>query len=324
MGAAIEFFTTKPLQSSKRVAPSMKGHRCAAFDNRRTGHGPAWTDCASGREVRFDGPCYLKLLMPNHAAGVIIGKDGHVIGEIERSSKCHLQLSPSSVKFPGTVDRIMIMDGSMHAIEKGLSMLLRRFVKAETFPSNTVLLKMAVPSSAVSAIIGFEGSRLRNLVARTDCRINVTHRCPGLQERLLLIHGQIGPLLASAVDICETLQGDPHLLEHMHFMYEIDVPLGAFAGTDVADPAVPLLHPADTTAMTKREIVTYLRAAAPRDVLTRASLLGKLQNSVRSKSLCELNAVVEETWRSRGGHWPINTSPQFDQSSTKCVAYEFA
>jgi len=46
--------------------------------------------------AHLEGPCHLKMLMPNHIAGALIGKEGTVIAEIMSVTRCHMLVSDST------------------------------------------------------------------------------------------------------------------------------------------------------------------------------------------------------------------------------------
>ena len=73
----------------------------------------------------LEGPCFLKMLVPNRIAGAVIGKEGQTIGEIELITRCQIRVSAAESYFPGTADRIVLASGSFSGVEECLMIVLR-------------------------------------------------------------------------------------------------------------------------------------------------------------------------------------------------------
>ena len=55
-------------------------------------------------------------MIPNYAAGAIIGKGGSNIGELQERYGAKIRLSPSGEFYPGTEERIVIVTGEVNQI----------------------------------------------------------------------------------------------------------------------------------------------------------------------------------------------------------------
>jgi len=245
------------------------------------------------------------MLMPNHIAGALIGKEGVMIGEILMRTRCQMQISEVDTFFPGTTDRIVVMGGSMEGLEECIKMSLKRLKevssKADRTEKSQLLCKLAVPSSAVSGLIGHQGDKVKKLSDQMNCRINMSGRVEGMKERLVLICGEYGHLVKAVIAIAREIQGDPHLKDNLHMKYEIRLPLGAWSGDKIqpADPGVPLIPPDHAQCYTKREIIEYLHKAAPREILLKHNLLGNMKNTLKSKGSETLREALRDTMDSR-------------------------
>jgi len=253
---------------------------------------------------QFEGPCHLKMLMPNHIAGALIGKEGVVIGEIMMLSRCQMQISDVESFFPGTTDRVVIMSGSMDGLAECIKMTLRRLkeVSGKTDQGNvTLLAKLSVPSSAVSGLIGHQGDKVKKLSDQMRCRINVSTRVEGMKERLVLICGEFHHLVSAVIEIARRIQSDSHLKDNLTLKYDIQLPLGAWSGEKAqpADPDVPLIPVEDADCYTKRELVNYLHQAAPREILLKHNLLGNMKNTLKSKGSESLKQALQDTMDAR-------------------------
>mmetsp|Transcript_78831 Transcript_78831/g.218035 ORF Transcript_78831/g.218035 Transcript_78831/m.218035 type:complete len:377 (+) Transcript_78831:749-1879(+) len=148
------------------------------------------------------------MLVPGYMAGAIIGRGGSMIGQIEFLSKCEMQLSGCEQFFPGTHERILLASGPATNVERCLSLVLERlhtvYVQED---ASQVMLKLVVPNSIVSSIIGQGGASVQRLIAKTGCRVNVTLRIEELRERLVILYGQPQALLAAALQVCN-LRGE--------------------------------------------------------------------------------------------------------------------
>jgi len=106
---------------------------------------------------------------------------------------------------------------------------------------------------------------------------------------------------------------DPHLQEHIHFSYkDPELPPGVWVGpgAQVANDTVPLMDPSTVEQYSKRQLVEYLRQAAPLEILMRYNFLGSFQNAMNSNGASKLADAVNETWKLRGGaaHEPVPSS----------------
>ena len=68
--------------------------------------------------------CALKLLVSNNLAGSIIGKGGSAISQLQVESGARLKLSQTNEFFPGTSDRIVLIQGTIQAILLAQTLIL--------------------------------------------------------------------------------------------------------------------------------------------------------------------------------------------------------
>lgn len=237
------------------------------------------------------------MLVPNYVAGAVIGNAGLMIGEIELISSCRVHISEVTDFFPGTEDRIIVMDGTLSAIEECLSLILRKLLELAD-PDRRLHTKLAVPRSAVSGLIGIGGKMIQGLSSETGCSIHIRRRLPEISERLVVLSGAYSPLVEAVKQICRHVQTDANLQKHLVLKYPgVKLQLGAWEiGARLARLDMPIIHPEDVSVYTKRELIEYLRATAPRDMLAKRRLLGSVRNVQKSTSLSELADVVAETW----------------------------
>ena len=75
-----------------------------------------------------------KFLLPNAAAGCIIGKNGESITRIQAESEARLQLSRANEFFPGTNDRVLLISGTLKVVIAGLHFVLGKIQEEQVRP----------------------------------------------------------------------------------------------------------------------------------------------------------------------------------------------
>merc|ERR1719284_79008 len=88
--------------------------------------------------------------------------------------------------------------------------------------------------------------------------------------------------------------------------YDVDVdPAVWYSGrAEPHDPQLPLIHPEDAGALTKRELVEYLRLAAPMGILFENGIVVNSRNVVKSNNVADIHRCVQQTWDARAGEGP--------------------
>lgn len=103
---------------------------------------------SAGGEMQQEGNAYLvnlKLLVPNAAAGLIIGKGGEMIRTIMEESGCRIQISTNN-EFPGVSERIVHCTGSLESAMKASAMVVS---KMQEDPSYSLYHNMTTSYSGV-------------------------------------------------------------------------------------------------------------------------------------------------------------------------------
>eukprot|EP00921_Rhytidocystis_pertsovi_P021272 GHVQ01033959.1.p1 GENE.GHVQ01033959.1~~GHVQ01033959.1.p1 ORF type:complete len:452 (+),score=81.89 GHVQ01033959.1:720-2075(+) len=199
----------------------------------------------------FNGPCFVKLLVNNILAGSIIGKGGSVIGQIEHETGSCLKLSPANCYFPLTQDRIVVVSGKQEQINNAILIILDKLKDSPALQGvaaaaaaaaqyggaadpygmggvtgveggaqrPSMQLRMVVPKSCVSAVIGKGGAQIKQMQEATGARIQISNREEGLNERILTISGNFAALQRAALSVAATIQADPNLKDHLYVVY---------------------------------------------------------------------------------------------------------
>jgi RNA-binding protein Nova len=73
----------------------------------------------------------IKMLVSNNAAGSIIGRQGQSISELQLESNTRIKFSQSNDFYPGTQDRVCLVQGSVPAVKLAIQLLLQRFYQIQ-------------------------------------------------------------------------------------------------------------------------------------------------------------------------------------------------
>lgn len=117
----------------------------------------------------------IKMLVSNNAAGSIIGRAGQTISELQTESNTRIKLSQSGDYYPGTQDRVCLLQGEGDAVRIALRLLLERLYMMQetqntpawhqhqlgTTPTFDFVVRLLVPVSCCGMIIGKNGSNIK-------------------------------------------------------------------------------------------------------------------------------------------------------------------
>lgn len=168
------------------------------------------TQGAKGGAIR--GPWLVKFLVPDRLAGVIIGKGGSGIAQLEEDTGASMRLSGARVFFPGTSERVMVCGGEESAIESLLPILLQKLNDFGSAPpaAGSVLFRFVLTNSACSCIIGKGGEVIKTLSSQTGASIRASDRVdnPSHHERVVEVKGTEKSVLAACLEIISRVQED--------------------------------------------------------------------------------------------------------------------
>jgi RNA-binding protein Nova len=139
----------------------------------------------SGRYNVAAFPCAIKLLVSNNVAGYIIGRSGQTVSELQAQSSTRIKLSQTGDYFPGTQDRVCLVQGQIENVKMAMRMLLERlFMLQEQQTSQgyawqprppesgaaapfEFVVRLLVPASSCGMIIGKSGSNIKHMEEAT-------------------------------------------------------------------------------------------------------------------------------------------------------------
>ena len=153
------------------------------------------------------------MLIPNHAAGSIIGKGGANIAEVQQSTGAKIKLSPNNDYYPGTQERVGLIMGEVETINKMLNFVIEkirqeppamRLNPAMTYDRERAKqMKIVVPNSTAGLVIGRSGTTIKCIGDQTGARIQVSQKnaetVPG--ERVIGITGTLEQVQAACAVI---------------------------------------------------------------------------------------------------------------------------
>lgn len=124
-------------------------------------------------------PTALKLLVSNNVAGSIIGRGGQTISELQMQSSTRIKLSQTGDYYPGTQDRVCLVQGEPDNVKSALRLVLERLYmlqehqhsqhmawqlqkqKGGVAPAFDFVVRLLVPSSSCGMIIGKSGQNIK-------------------------------------------------------------------------------------------------------------------------------------------------------------------
>jgi len=168
-----------------------------------------------------EAPAVLRLLVSNGAAGIIIGKSGVRISDIQDASGARMQLSRSSETYPGTYERVLTITGQHHQIVRAVQLsqasLASEGVLEQEDGVEVHQIKILAPNAVVGGIIGRGGESIRAMSQQTGCSMRVSSQAqhvPGAAnpERIVSISAASLDSVVRAVSavLSQMLQDDKY------------------------------------------------------------------------------------------------------------------
>lgn len=165
---------------------------------------------ALGGELDPSAAFALKILVANKSAGSVIGKGGATINAIKESTASRVKVSSNQETFPGTNDRIVLIQGNPMAVQSAAGLVVAELFRdpvnaaissakeagIEGMPQAEVTLTVTVviPAQACGLIIGKGGERINHIRESTQAKIQMQSKdkaIPGINERTVSIQGNL-------------------------------------------------------------------------------------------------------------------------------------
>lgn len=173
----------------------------------------------------------LKILVPNYAAGSIIGKGGQNIAQVQQSTGARIKLSPNNHYYPGTQERIGLIIGEVDTIITMLDFVIdkiRQEPQGAKVNSNITFdrerakqMKIVVPNSTAGMIIGKAGTAIKSISENTGARIQISQKDADsvAGERVVCVSGAEDQVQAACAIIAAKVQEDPEHALNNNIMY---------------------------------------------------------------------------------------------------------
>ena len=166
---------------------------------------------------------YAKLLVPNAAAGALIGNSGQTIRELMQRFQAEIRLSRHGDYFPGTSERVCVITGDVDNVCNVTEYVYQATKKeAEHNKSSGIddkrcnQLQMIVSHIAAGMIVGKGGEKVKQISEDSGARIKITRKeeChPSVSERIVYVEGSPNQVLTAANLIIRKMRDDPRAKE---------------------------------------------------------------------------------------------------------------
>jgi len=177
-------------------------------------------------ELQRLGPRFLKMLVTNSTAGILIGKGGSVLKDLEATTGCCVKLSPSGTFYPGSGGyRVVGISGKEESVEAVLLAVVEASLEAERHQAqkdgrevdDRVLAQVALPFSSCGLVIGKSGAMQKEIAEKTGITVKITPQGKNVvpNERLASLQGPLQAVSDAAIQVFRLIQSDQTLGEHM-------------------------------------------------------------------------------------------------------------
>eukprot|EP01147_Barroeca_monosierra_P000532 gene532-3853_t len=176
---------------------------------------------------------------PNSQCGMLIGRGGSKIKELQDTTKAQIKISHSADLYPGTSDRLVIIRAPPDCLEDAMIAVVKcantrerqdegqaRSLCFDEDPSSaskqarTISVKLVIPVTAAGLLLGKGGETIRSMQAECSAYIHISQRDevpPTLQERIVTISSFDGSLPIVALRrILRTWLENPNLFTYLH------------------------------------------------------------------------------------------------------------
>merc|ERR1719510_2453006 len=155
------------------------------------------------------------MLVPSNVSGHIIGKGGETIAELRRSSCTNIMMSKANELFPGTQDRVSLINGSKDSISDVVKLLVKlmkqRLDELGEPGDPTQQLRLVVPNSTIGMVIGKGGETVEQMKQRSGANILISKKDEvKIPERVITLVGESRSNQIALDMILEKIAEDPN------------------------------------------------------------------------------------------------------------------
>jgi len=179
-------------------------------------------DYDNGPRKEMRSGTIIKMLCPFYSAGAIIGDGGKEIKSIKENMGINIQVSKKDVRFPGTDERVVTMQGECETIKKvvqHIQDLIRndkpppsaKSVDVEGNEKRKRALKLVVADTSAGRIIGKGGETIKAMKEKYAIIVNTSKKGDtpsGLDERIVSVEGDHDEVDKCVEEMIDTICGD--------------------------------------------------------------------------------------------------------------------
>jgi len=270
------------------------------------------TDNGSSAKRHLGGgrDIHLKMLIPSNVSGHIIGKGGETIAELRRSSCTNIMMSKANELFPGTQDRVSLINGSKDAISdvvKLLMKLMKQRLDELGEPGDVDRqLRIVVPNSTIGMVIGKGGETVEQMKQRSGSNILISKKDEvKIPERVITLVGEVRSNQVALDMILEKIVEDPNSSCCLNTSYEgVEGALGgvtsggysAGRGTSVSD--APGYDTINVNGHTNLRLTLNMQAPIPPDPWVSSQAMPHINYALRQAG--HSDTVADELTRALG------------------------
>merc|ERR1712183_324066 len=178
------------------------------------------------RRERLGKEPMIKVLVPNDAAGAIIGKGGANLGDLKSRYGVALRISHNRETYPGTDERIVALTGEVGQIIDLHNYIIDKVADARGSDGTKDdrrgnMVKMILPNITAGLIIGKGGATIKALKEESAAYIDLTGRdeSPVQGERILTIKGNTEQRIDAARLVINKVASDPDNMANTSLKY---------------------------------------------------------------------------------------------------------
>lgn len=171
---------------------------------------------------------YCKLILSNPLAGSLIGKNGSTISAIRNKSGATIRIS--NVINLYSPERLALLGGVKEALQDALDQVVE--LGAQPYGSdsgtmsggsldNGIMMKVLIPKSSVSILIGKGGQRINEMRQMTGAKIHVSTKeeapVPAMERIVKIIGNNVPSVSQALLLVVKAIQIDPRVKELHNF-----------------------------------------------------------------------------------------------------------
>merc|ERR550525_297830 len=248
------------------------------------------------------------MLVPSNVSGHIIGQGGETIAELRRSSCTNIMMSKANELFPGTQDRVSLINGSKDSISDVVKLLVKlmkqRLDELGEPGDPTQQLRLVVPNSTIGMIIGKGGETVEQMKQRSGANILISKKDEvKIPERVITLVGEVRSNQVALDMILEKIVEDPNSSCCLNTSYEgVEGALGgvsgysAARGTSVSD--APGYDTINVNGHTNLRLTLNMQAPIPPDPWVSSQAMPHINYALRQAG--HSDTVADELTRALG------------------------